>query len=129
VEAKLSDGDVTGAVHLASSNDSYAPFNDETLSGLQSKHPSSSPNVEFPDPPEDSSEVLSVLCVVTYSFKAGFAGGLCPPYTISTEKLISKSTGEAGVYHLPFVNWESSTLFYNHTLFGIKFCGFTKSWE
>ena len=33
MEAKLSDGDVTGAVHLASSNDTLASFDDETLSG------------------------------------------------------------------------------------------------
>ena len=39
MEAKLTDGDVTGAVHFASSNDTRAPFDDETLSGLQSKHP------------------------------------------------------------------------------------------
>ena len=64
VEAKLSDGDVSGAVHLASSNDTLASFDDETLSGLQSKHPSSPPDLEFPEPPDDSSEVLSVLCAV-----------------------------------------------------------------
>ena len=45
VEAKLSDGDVIGTVHLASSNDTLAPFDDETLSGLQSKHPSSPPDL------------------------------------------------------------------------------------
>ena len=39
VEAKLADGDVTGAVCLASSNDTLAPFDGETLSGLWSKHP------------------------------------------------------------------------------------------
>ena len=47
VEAKLSDGDVTGAVRLASSNDTLAPFDDETLSGLQSKHPPTPPDLEF----------------------------------------------------------------------------------
>ena len=47
MEAKLSDGDVTGAVRLASSNDTLAPFDDETLSGLQSKHPSYPSDLEF----------------------------------------------------------------------------------
>jgi len=39
VEAKLADGDVTGAVRLTSSNDTLAPFDGETLSGLWYKHP------------------------------------------------------------------------------------------
>jgi len=80
VEAKLSDGNVTGAMHLASFNDTLVPFDDETLTGLQSKHPSAPSDLELPDPPEDTSEVLSVSCdVVAHaigSFKAGSAGGL-----------------------------------------------------
>ena len=99
VEAKLSDGDVTGAVRLASSNDTLAPFDDETLSGLQSKHPSSSPDIEFPEPPNDSSKVLSVSCAVVTrairSFKAGSAGGLDRLRPQHFKELISKSTGEA----------------------------------
>ena len=55
VEAKLSDGDFTVAVRLASCNDSLVPFDDETLSGLQSKHPSFPCDIEFPEPPDDSS--------------------------------------------------------------------------
>ena len=54
VEAKLADGDVTGAVRLASSNDTLAPFDGETLSGLRSKHPPSPPDLEFPEQPDDS---------------------------------------------------------------------------
>ena len=101
VEAKLSDGDVTGAVRLASSNDTLAPFDDETLTGLQSKHPSAPSDLELPDPPEDTSEVLSVSCEVVaraiHSFKAGSAGGLDRLRPQHFKELISKTTGEAGV--------------------------------
>ena len=117
VEAKLSDGDVTGAVCLASSNDTLAPFDDETLSGLQSKHPSSPPYLEFPELPDDSSEVLSVLCaIVTHaicSFKAGSAGGLDQLRPQHFKELISKSTGEAWVHLL-----KSLTFLVNYMLSG-----------
>ena len=73
MEAELSDGDVTGAVCLTSSNDNLVPFDDETLSGLQSKHPSSPPDVEFLEPPDDSSEVL--CAIVTRAIRS-FTGGL-----------------------------------------------------
>jgi len=117
VEAKLADGDVTGAVHLASSNGTLAPFDDETLSALQPKHPPSLPDLEFPEPPDDSSEVLSVSCAVVacaiHSFRAGYAGGidrLCPKHL---KELIAKSTGEAGVHFL-----KSLTFLTNYMLSG-----------
>jgi len=104
VEAKLADGDVSGAVHLASSNDALAPFDDETLSGLQSKNPPSPPDLEFPQQPDDSSEVLPVSCTVVArtirSFKAGSAGGLDRLRLQHFKELISNSTGEAGVRFL-----------------------------
>jgi len=103
VEAKLADGDVSGAVRLATSNDALAPF-DETLSGLQSKHPPTPPDLDFPEQPDDSSEVLSVSCAVVAraicSFKAGSAGGLDHLHPQHFKELISNSTGEAGVRFL-----------------------------
>jgi len=66
VEAKLANGDVTGEVRLASSNDTSAPFDDETSSTLQSKHPLSPPDLHFPEPPDDSS-CRGAVCVVCRS--------------------------------------------------------------
>ena len=67
-------------MRLSSSNDTLVPFDDETLSGLQSKHPPSPPDLEFPEQPNDSSEVSSVSCAVVAhaisSFNVGSAGGL-----------------------------------------------------
>ena len=83
-----------------SSNDTLPPFDDET-SAPQSRLPFSPPDLEFPEPPDDSSKALSVsYAVVSYpicSSWAGFSGGLdylCP---LHLEELISKPTGEAGV--------------------------------
>ena len=117
MEAKFADGDVTGAVRLASSNDTLAPFDGETLSGLRSKHPPSPPDWEFPEQPDDSSEILSVSCAVVdraiCGFRAGSAGGLDRLRPQHFKELISKSTGEAGVRLL-----KSLTLLVNHMLSG-----------
>jgi len=104
-------------VRLASSNDTLAPFDDETLSGLQSKHPPSPPDLEFPEQPDDSSEVLSVSCAVVArairSFKAGSAGGLDRLRPQHFKELISNSMGEAGVRFL-----KSLTSLVNYMLCG-----------
>ena len=51
----------------------------ETLRAFQSKHPSFPIDLEFPEPPDNSSEVLSVSCAVVvhaiHGFKAGSADG------------------------------------------------------
>ena len=39
VSSKLEEGDFTGAVKMASSDDKFTPLNDTTLSALQSRHP------------------------------------------------------------------------------------------
>ena len=118
VEAKLADGDVTGAVRLASSNDTLAPFDGETLSGLWSKHPPSPLDLKFPEQPDDSSEILPVLCAVVdhaiHGFRAGFAGGLDRLRPQHFKELISKSTGEAGVCFL-----KSLTLLVNHVVWRV----------
>jgi len=100
VEAKLADGDVTGAVRLASSNDTLAPFDGKTLSGLWSKHPPSPPDLEFSEQLDDFSEILSVSCAVVdctiRGFRAGSAGGLDRLHPQHFKELISKSTGKLG---------------------------------
>ncbi|OXA61805.1 RFX-like transcription factor daf-19 [Folsomia candida] len=51
VEAKLSDGDVGGAIRLLTSDDVIAPNNEDTLSALLAKHPPHPEPANFPDPP------------------------------------------------------------------------------
>ena len=76
--SQLVDVDVMGVMHIASSNDK-TPFDDETLPAFQSKHPSFPIDIEFPEPPDNSSEVLSMSCAMVaraiHGYKAGSADG------------------------------------------------------
>ena len=63
VADKLEEGDFKGAVHIASSVESFAPNNAETLSALRSKHPAPHPNSLMPPPfPPDQLQGLQVSC-------------------------------------------------------------------
>ena len=48
ISAKLEEGDFRGAVRLASSKDTIADLNEETLSALRDKHPSPHPDSTIP---------------------------------------------------------------------------------
>ena len=48
VATKLEEGDFRGAVRIASSNDSFAPVNSQTLDLLKEKHPPRQPSFESP---------------------------------------------------------------------------------
>ena len=52
VSAKMSDGDVRGAVRLLSSASGIAPNNQQTLEQLKDRHPPSPDDLNFPDPPD-----------------------------------------------------------------------------
>jgi len=81
VEAKLSDGDIRGAIRLLTSDDTIAPNNDATNASLLEKHPAHPEPTNFP-PEEDgatpSQIVLESGDVVKAirSFPPGSAGGL-----------------------------------------------------
>ena len=80
VSAKLEEGDFKGAVRLASSEDSIAVPNSETLAALQEKHPLPHPDSVFPQVSSQDlpmpvqvaeDEVARAIC----SFPCGSAGG------------------------------------------------------
>ena len=80
VAAKLEEGNFKGAVRIASSVESFAPNNAETLSALRSKHPAPHPNSLMPPPfPPDQLQGLQVSCEEVVgaikSFPCGSAGG------------------------------------------------------
>ena len=54
MSAKLEEGDLKGAVRLASSEDTQAPMNEATLEALEGKHPS-----DFTIPSAKDTSVLS----------------------------------------------------------------------
>lgn len=101
IESKVADGDIQGEVRLLSSEDSIAPVNSDTLCKLQEKHPSPSRILDFPDPPNDSSERVVVsdkeVRKAIYSFKNGSSGGIDGIRPQHLKDLVSKISGEAGI--------------------------------
>ena len=81
VSRKLEEGNIKGAVRLATSEDIIAEENDSTISALQSKH--SSPHPESsPIPAPDKSHLNNAIIVSTLdlikaikTFPRGSAGG------------------------------------------------------
>jgi len=61
VSSKLEDGDIRGAIRLAASDDTMAPFDDVTAAALQSKHPARATIPTDSLPPTPSSD--SCLCL------------------------------------------------------------------
>ena len=51
VSEKVEDGDISGAIRLASSDDRLADYSDDTLADLQSKHPAPPSDVAIPPSP------------------------------------------------------------------------------
>ena len=78
VAAKLEEGDFRGAVRIASSVESFAPYNGESLEALKHKHPAPHPNSVMPPQPtaDQSLQVDSVeVARAIQSFPCGSAGG------------------------------------------------------
>ena len=79
VSAKLEEGDYTGAVRIACSEDSIAVINQETLSELKAKHPPAHPDSNFPPAPESPALLAEItereVARAIKSFPCGSAGG------------------------------------------------------
>lgn len=98
---KLSDFDVKGAVRLISSDDTFAPDNEETLNALRTKHPFPSRNLSMPPQPVSTDNHLQVTIVQVkktiarlHSGSASGPDGFRPQFF---KDLISISAGSAAV--------------------------------
>jgi hypothetical protein len=81
VSIKLEEGDVMGAIRLASSEDSIVEEDNSTIAALVSKHPPPYPET-VPVPPPDDDDIANTLVIseqflhqVLRSFPSGSAGG------------------------------------------------------
>ena len=74
---KIEDGDIKGAVRIASSDDKLATYNDENLVALQSKHPGPPPDSAVPPPSQPIPAQVNELDVAQAIrfFPNGSAGG------------------------------------------------------
>ena len=77
VASKLEDGDIRGAVRLASSDDRLAPLDPATYAALEAKHPSPHCDTIIPPPPHPVPAQVEAVAVVRAirSFPNGSAGG------------------------------------------------------
>jgi hypothetical protein len=101
VVAKISEGDISGAVRLFSSADTIAPCCSETVDALREKHPTCLGNESFP--PSDAvpkSSALKVTCEqvrdAIISFPAGSAGGVDLLRPQHLKDLIGLGSGDSG---------------------------------
>ena len=100
VSSKLSDGDVTGAVRILSSDSKVLECSDNVISQLNAKHPDPRINAVLPHAPDESTRSNSILVSSENirkgirSFKNGSSAGpdgLAPQHR---KDLISETLGE-----------------------------------
>ena len=101
IEVKISDGDVSGAVRILSSDLSMAPHTPETLSALNSRHPPAPPALSLPPSPNTSSEPTMVITPeeiikAIRSFGPSSAAGPDHLKPQHLKELTTRKTGEAG---------------------------------
>ena len=99
VSSKLEDGDVRGAIRLAASDDTMAPFDDDTAAALRVKHPTrAASDVTPPTPCIDTCLYLqeSDVLAAIKSFVPGSAGGTDGLRPQHLKDLTSVSSGDAG---------------------------------
>ena len=103
VAKKIASGDVKGAIRVISSNDSFLPFDPDTFSILESKHPPRHPSSKSPDPlsAETITEALKLseeqIRKAIHSFPGDSAGGCDLLRPQHLKDLISKSSGDSGL--------------------------------
>ena len=100
--AKLSDGDVKGALRLLTSSNTIALPSDENIACLKTKHPDAPVDLDLPpgpdrelEPPAQVSEadITAAIC----GFNTGSSAGLDGLRPAHLKDLIGRSAGEAGV--------------------------------
>ena len=101
LSAKLSDGDVKGALRLLTSSDTAALPSDENIACLKLKHPDAPADLNLPPSPDQEVELPAQVSEADITaaiggFNAGSSAGLDGLRPAHLKDLISKSAGEAG---------------------------------
>ena len=101
VAAKLSDGDVRGAIRLLASSDVIAQQSEEVVECLKRKHPSSPADLTLPPSPDETTQPNLVteadVTAAIASFDTGSSAGLDGLRPAHLKDLTARSAGEAGV--------------------------------
>ena len=102
VGAKLSDGDIKGAVRLLTSGDEIVLTTDDNVEKLASKHPAAPSDLDLPPCPDDSLErpadatEADVMAAIS-AFNPGSSAGLDGLRPAHLKDLTGRSAGEAGI--------------------------------
>lgn len=135
VQAKLSDGDISGAIRILSSNDTIAVVNAETHQKLLEKHPEPNLAIEVENAtpadiqPVSSTEVRKSI----FAFATGSSGGMDGIKPQHLKDLIGKETGDHGEKVLECLSGFSDFCLngevpthVTHLLYGATLCGLNK---
>lgn len=137
IEHKVFDGDLRGAVRLLMSVDAVAPPSPETLTALQSKHPSPSRPLAFPLEPDRTISAYAAkaedVAAAIGSFNNGSASGLDGIRPSHLKELTSSSAGDNGTRLLEWLTKLSNFLLSGQLnpvvcpyLYGAALCALTK---
>lgn len=100
IEAKVSDGDIRGAVRILSSDMGLASHSLSTFEALLEKHPAPSRPLSFPEPPVSTSPSLSVSLEMVNNainrFPKGSSSGIDGLRPQHISDLTSTSAGDSG---------------------------------
>ena len=116
VSIKLEEGNINGAVRLATSEESIAEDDDSTISALRAKHPPAHSDTPFPPPAASDLNVALVVSAqdiikALKSFPKGSAGGPDGLRPHHLQDLTGATAGEGGVLLV-----QGLTSFVNHVL-------------
>lgn len=137
IEAKVSDGDLRGAVQLLMSTDSLAPEDEHTFGSLKAKHPSPSKLLNLPEEPDESSIPMvtceNIVLENFFSFPNGSAGGMDGIRPQHLKDLVSLTNGDAGSKLLTSLTKLSNLMLSGkvnkeicNVLYGARLCAFNK---
>ena len=101
VSAKLSDGDIRGAIRLLASNDAIVQESDEAVKSLTAKHPASPPDLSLPPRPDGSTPPILAteadVSAAIATFNTGSGAGLDGLRPAHLKDMTGRSAGEAGL--------------------------------
>ena len=96
ISAKLDEGNVRVGIRLAASDDSVAPFDNNTYEKLQSKHPPRAPNHAQQNVADSLITFEPIVAKAINSFPSGSSGGPSLLVPQLYKDLIAKSNGSVG---------------------------------
>lgn len=135
VQAKLSDGDISGAIRVLSSNDTIAAVNTDSYQKMLEKHPAANVHIDVNNETVVEIQPVSVTEArkSIYGFATGSSGGMDGIKPQHLKDMVGKETGEHGEKVLESVCSFSDyclngkvSAYVTQFLYGAALCGLNK---